>query len=118
MQIPIENYLAISEGIIGSFRQDRDKRRFFVLFVMLLVTIAMNVANAQTIKEYGNKLDQHSIQLHDLNNKFERVLVAMSSQKDRDSEQDERLKELERENEEQDEKNKEQDKRIDKLEEE
>jgi hypothetical protein len=111
MQVQTEYYLGLGKAIIDSFRQDRDKRRFFILLTMLLATIGMNVSNAAAIQGYGVKLDQHSSQLHELNSKFEIFVAYMSTQRERDSQQDKRLNKLENND-------KKQDQRIDRLEEE
>jgi hypothetical protein len=118
MQVQTEYYLGLGKEIVDSFRQDRDKRRFFILFTMLLATVGMNVSNAAAIQEYGVKLDQHSGQLHELNSKFEIFVAYMSTQKERDAQQDKRLNELENDSKEFKEGIKETKERVKKLEEE
>ncbi|BAP56552.1 hypothetical protein THII_2255 [Thioploca ingrica] len=95
MPVQTGYYIGLSKEIIDLFRRDRDKLRFTILFALLIATLGMNVSNAAAIQEYGVKLDQHSSQLHELNNKFEIFVAYISSQKERDSQQDNRLKELE-----------------------
>lgn len=116
--MPIQNeyYLTLLKAIASWFLGDRDKTRFMVLFLLLLANSGMNLVDAQTLKRYGEKLDNHSSQLHELNDKFEVIMVAMTTQKERDSEQDKRLKDLENSDKKQDDKNKEQDNRLDNLE--
>lgn len=103
----------MSRWIFDLLGKDKDKRRFVILFTMLTVGMGMNVVNAQSIreysKEYGGKLEEHSTQLHDLNSKFEIFVAYISTQSERDKEQDDRIAK-------QDERNKEQDERIKTLE--
>ena len=77
--------------------KDKDKRRFVILFCMLTVGMGMNVVNAQSIKEYskeyGGKLEEHSAQLHNLNSKFEIFVAYISTQSERDKQQDDRINE-------------------------
>lgn len=112
--MPIQNeyYITLLKAIAGWFLGDRDKARFMVLFLLLLANSGMNFVDAQTLKHYGEKLDNHSSQLHELNDKFEVIMVAMTTQKERDSEQDKRLKELESSGKKQNEQLNEHDKRI------
>ena len=90
-------FFSIISQLILDFK-DKDKRRFVILFAMLTVGMGMNVVNAQSIreysKEYGDKLEEHSTQLHDLNSKFEIFVAYISTQSERDKEQDERIKRI------------------------
>lgn len=117
MSIQNEYYLTLLRAITGWFLGDRDKTRFMVLLLLLLANSGMNFVDAQTLKRYGEKLDNHSSQLHELNDKFEIIMVAMTTQRERDSEQDKRLKELENSDKEQDDKLNDQEKRLGNLEE-
>jgi peptidoglycan hydrolase CwlO-like protein len=81
----------MSRWIFDLLGRDKDKRRFIILFTMLTVGMGMNVVNAQSIREYGGKLEEHSTKLHDLDSKFEIFVAYISTQSEKDKEQDERI---------------------------
>ena len=91
----------MSRWIFDLLGRDQDKRRFIILFAMLTVGMGMNVVNAQSIKDnaqsikdFGGKLEDHSSQLHDLNSKFEIFVAYISTQSEKDKEQDDRIKRI------------------------
>jgi len=77
-------FVCMSQRILDLLGKDKDKRRFIILFTMLIIGMGMNVVNAQSIREYGGKLEEHSTQLSDLNSNI-------STQSERDKEQDDRI---------------------------
>lgn len=84
-------FACMSQRILDLLGKDKDKRRFIILFTMLTVGMGMNVVNAQSIREYGGKLEEHSTQLSDLNSKFQIFVAYISTQSERDKEQDDRI---------------------------
>lgn len=85
-------YIGITERIL-QFRG----RQFYTLVALLVFSLAMDFRNAAAIQQteirLNTRIDDHGVQLTDLNNKFDFVVAYISEQEKRDAKQDDKIKE-------------------------
>lgn len=103
-------YIGITERIL-QFKG----RQFYTLVLLLVLSLVMDFRNASAIQETDARVNEHGVQLTDLNNKFDFVVAYISEQEKRDAKQDDRLKKLEDKDKQQDDKDSQQDEEIKKI---
>lgn len=92
-------YIGISERIL----QFKVKgRQFYTLVVLLVFSLAMDFRNAAAIQQTDARLNDHGVQLTDLNNKFNFVVAYISEQEKRDAGQDDEIRKIKEKDKQQD----------------
>lgn len=84
-------------------------RQFYTLVLLLVLSLAMDFRNASAIQQTDARVNDHGVQLQDLNDKFDFVVAYISEQEKRDAGQDEEIRKIKEKDKQQDDKDKQQD---------